>query len=466
MPADTAHPEYITAASDWRKCRDAVAGQRIVHGRSVAYLPKLSGQTDAEYAAYKARAVFYNATARTLDGLSGLVFRKKPVVEMPGGLRDFLGDVDMGGLPFSSLAEMVVENVLITGRAGVLIDYPRAADGVITLGNATEMGMRPLLRLYRAEQIVNWQVGRIGNATIPVRIVLAETVEESSEDDFVANSVLQYRVLELVDGEYVQRVFRQIDGVQQQVELIVPKMNGRPLSRLPFVFFGPQDVSHSVAKPPLLDLVEVNLSHYRTTADYEHGAHFTGLPTAVVTGHTMSDGDTLSIGGGVAWVFPEPEAKASYLEFKGEGLQALERLLDRKESQMASLGARMLAPEKRTAEAAETARIHRHGENSVLASLSNAVSLGLTKVFEWARDWQGLTGNVKVELNRDFLPVSMSAQDLTALIAAWQGGAIAKRDLFDNLKTGEIVSGDRSFEELERDVLIDRCAVSEAAENS
>lgn len=456
MPVDSAHPEYLAATQDWRKCRDAVAGQRTIHGRDSAYLPRLSGQTDDEYAAYKSRAVFYNATARTLDGLSGLLFRKKPVVEVPHGLREFLSDVDMGGLPFPSIAEMVVENVLVTGRAGVLIDYPRATDGVVTLSKARDMGMRPLLRLYRAEQIVNWQIGRLGNATVPVRIVLAETVQEPSEDEFVADSVLQYRVLELVDGEYVQRVFRKHDGVHQQVDIIVPKMNGNPLSRIPFVFFGPQDIGQSVAKPPLLDLVEVNLSHYRTTADYEHGAHFTGLPTAVVTGHSLSDGDVLSVGGAVAWVFPESDAKASYLEFKGEGLQALERLLDRKEQQMASLGARMLAPEKRTAEAAETARIHRHGENGVLASISSAVSLGLTKVVEWARDWQGLTGEVKIELNRDFLPMQMSAADLKGLIAAWQGGAIAKKDLFDNLKAGEIIAGDRLFEELEHDVAAGR----------
>ena len=32
------------------------------------YLPRLDSQTDDEYATYKARASFFNATARTADG--------------------------------------------------------------------------------------------------------------------------------------------------------------------------------------------------------------------------------------------------------------------------------------------------------------------------------------------------------------------------------------------------------------
>jgi hypothetical protein len=39
-----------------------------------------------------------------------------------------------------------------------------------------------------------------------------------------------------------------------------------------------------VDKVPLADIIAINLDHYRLTADYKHGMHFTALPTAWVSG--------------------------------------------------------------------------------------------------------------------------------------------------------------------------------------
>ena len=122
-----------------------------------------------------------------------------------------------------------------------------------------------------------------------------------------------------------------------------------------------------------------------------------------------------------------------------------------KEAMMATLGARILAPEKRAAEAAQTANIHRSSENSVLASIAQSISVGLTHVMEWLRDWSNITGDVKVELNRDFIPNSMTAQDVDSLVKSWQSGAISHETLFFNLVAGDIIAQEVSFDdEMER----------------
>ena len=46
----------------------------------------------------------------------------------------------------------------------------------------------------------------------------------------------------------------------------------------------------------------------------------------------------------------------------------------------------------------------------------------------------------------------MNAQEITALVALWQNGGIAKRDLFDNLKEGEILSADRDYDEMNAEI--------------
>jgi hypothetical protein len=252
-----------------------------------------------------------------------------------------------------------------------------------------------------------------------------------------------------LDVIYRQRVFEEDkQGLITQIgDDIFPLMNGNTMSFIPFEFIGVRDNSPCVDKPPLLDLVDVNLSHYRTSADLEHGRHFTGLPTPVVCGVQLESGQSLSIGSAKAWVFPDPQASATFLEFTGQGLGELREAMREKESMMATLGARMLAPESKGIESAQTASIHRAGENSVLASISQSISISLTHILEWLRDWSNITGEVSVELNRDFVPPTMTAQDLTALVTAWQSGAISHSTLFDNLKQNDIIAADQTFED-------------------
>jgi hypothetical protein len=53
-----------------------LAGEDAVKTAGAKYLPRLDSQSDEEYAAYKTRASFFCASARTLGEYLDLVFRK------------------------------------------------------------------------------------------------------------------------------------------------------------------------------------------------------------------------------------------------------------------------------------------------------------------------------------------------------------------------------------------------------
>lgn len=439
---DTKHSQYEVSTTIWAKCRDAVAGQEAVHAGGTKYLPKLAKQTDDEYKAMVGRTLYYNATGRTLDGMTGLIFRRAPTIEAQEALLEVLRkDADTLGTPLLAFCEKAVDELMQVGRVGIFADYPPAS-AIRTKADQLASGARPFLRIYSAEQIINWRTARVNNQTVLSLVVLAEEHEES--DGFGVKRIDQRRVLRLEAGLYQVEVWRKVEGAAKPDEWVmveapmVPQQGGKPMGYIPFLICGPMGVDPNVAKPPMLDLVNVNLSHYRTTADYEHGLHFTGLPTPIVTGHTFADNEEFALGSTVVKAFGNQEAKAFFLEFQGNGLAQLSKRLEEKEAMMAALGARMLAAEKRQAETAETAAIHRSGENSVLASLANAAGQALTKALEWCSLYDGLTAEAKVELNTDYLPSGMTAQELTALVAAWQGGAISHLTLLDNLARGEI----------------------------
>ena len=83
MPVNSTHADYDAIAADWIRARDVIAGEDAVKAAGQKYLPRLDCQTEEEYAAYRDRAAFFNATARTGEGCVGLIFRRAPFVKGP-----------------------------------------------------------------------------------------------------------------------------------------------------------------------------------------------------------------------------------------------------------------------------------------------------------------------------------------------------------------------------------------------
>ena len=459
MPVTVQHKDFLKYSQAWRKCRDVVEGSDAIKAADKDtrqyYLPKTSGQTKTEYEGYKNRAVFYNATSRTVEGLSGLIFRKEPIVESPASMEEYLEDVDLQGTSLSDFLEKIVDEAIQVGRGGILVEHPSTpADVEITVAEAEAMGIRPYLAYYRAEDIRYWETSRVNNRTMVSMVILHELVAERvPEDEFKTTDVEQYRVLDLTTGAYRQRVFRKTESDWVAITETYPMMGGAPMREIPFVFIGTRDSSPEVQKPILLDLVDVNISHYQTSADLENGAHWAGTPTPIFLGRFVDSSEngepvTEIRLGSTSGIQIEEGGDAKFLEFTGAGLEALEKRAQRKEELMATLGARIISQEKRQVEAAETASIHRAGENSVLASMANAISRGVSKALAIMARWAGLGEvEVKVELNTDYLPVKMDPQMLTALTAAVQAGKISFSSYFYNLQKGEIVQPEKTWED-------------------
>jgi len=460
------HKQYKARVTQWKRMRDTVAGQDAIHAAGPLYLPRLTEEPEPDYAARKLRSPFYNATWRTISGLVGMVFRKPPTEVMPPAVTPMLDDIDMQGTPFNVFVNNVTTDVLTTGRLGLLVDHPAALvnpDGSTpTVAQVQAAGLRPFLAMYAAEASINWKTRRVNNKQVLSLVVLKETAA-LPKDEFEDTDEQQYRVLALdpKTNLYRVRLFKiGLDGKDQQIGVdLFPLMNNAPMTEIPFIFIGVNGVDIDADEPPLIDLADLNLSHYRTSADYEHGCHFTALPTAWIAGYADTvDGQgkpvtkSFHIGSPVVWTFADPNAKAEFLEFKGQGLTTLKENLDRKEQQMAVLGARMLAAEKKQAETATTSAIHRSGENSILASIAISISLAVKRAMDIFSLWAGGTPNVEFDLNRDFMPVPMEPAQLSALVGAWQAGALSTEDLFENLQRGDVIDSKKTLEEQQAEI--------------
>ncbi len=457
MSVTSTHKDYDEMSDTWETCRDVADGTRKLREKGPRYLPKLTGESNDAYQARLGRTTLFNATWRTIMGFQGLLFRKPAVIGVPDSVKPLMEDVTASGTSLRMLALEVTEECLEVSRVGLWVNYP-PADPNMTQADAARLNMRPSITLCKAENIYNWREERINNKVQLSQVRIEESVEVI-KDEFTSETEPRYRVLDLipVNDQYVYRVRlfkveQKTDGQEDILEgTWIPLMGGKPLDYIPFYFLSTDDTSPEVDEPVFIDLIDINLAHYQLTADYEHGCHWSGLPTPVITGHTAKTGDVFKIGGPNAVVLPNPAAKAMMLEVGTHGFAALEKNLDRKEAQMVILGARLLEVQKPGIEAAETALIHRSGEQSILASMASAISTGITHALKTFVRWTGEDDSqVVFTLNREFFHAPLEPKMMNAIVASWQKGAISAETRFRMLQKGEVYSPDADWEAEEK----------------
>ena len=448
----TTNPTYEKLSPKWQRCSDAVDGQDAMHEGKERYIARLTDEDDKAYNARLARSDFYNATWRTIAGLSGMAFRKPPVASVPAAIEPMMADINLAGVALDDAAKMMVEDMLEYGCFGLMVDHPPMPENVSNLSQAAAEanGLRPIIQYYEIESVTNWRYARIGNVWQLAMVTLKEE-SDVAEDEFSHKCEDRWRVLDLIPNAqgamtYRVRVFRiDKDGKDEQVgDDVFPLMGGKTMGYLPFRIVGDLD------EPPLIDLVDANIAHYQVNSDYRHGLHFTGLPTLFLAG--VQTETPIYIGSAAAIATPDPTAKAAFIEFTGQGLGPSLEALKSLEHRMAVLGARMLADETKGVETLGATQIKRAGENSILASIATDVS----KAIEWAlgimAQWAGASGEVAYQINRDYGVTGLSAQELTALVGAVQAGKVSDNELFDLLQRHDVIDGAKTFDEHQAEI--------------
>ncbi len=441
MPVDATHEEYKAWKSTWEMLEDCYGGELAVKNKGTAYLPRLTAMDDQDYQSYKMAAEFYPAFSRTVQGLLGSIFRVSPVVEVVEAMKDWLDDISLSGISLQAMLKKDIEQKLITGRYGLIVDKETG-----------ETDGRLYVRAYEAEDIVNWKQAKKKGAMITTLVVLREDRYRQGKDEFEQEEEDIYRVLDLDElGLYRVRIFVYNADTQawyvESVEL--PTMRGQRLDFLPFVFDGITDINPECEKPPLLDLATTCLGHYRLTADYYDAILFTSKPQPWVAGGGQQK--SLRIGSRSAWLLPQG-ATAGYLEYSGAGISDIRQALTDKEGRMARLGAAVLQDPKNGVESAETARINESGKVSVLANIVSTTDQAWTRTLQTMAWWGGLTKEqndpaIVVKINMEFIESQLSPADLYSLVQSWQAHGISQETLLWNIKRGGRLPEDRTTED-------------------
>ena len=432
----------------WKTVRDVVSGDQAL--RIGNYIPQLNPHdksigNEERNKSYVARAVFYNATGRTMDGLIGLAFKKDPTGEMPEALDYLLHDADGRKNSIYQQSQSTLANVLAVGRHGMYVDYDNE---------------RPVIKSYSAESIINW---RFDGSNLSL-LVLQETVEES--EGYRVEYVTQWRELAIENGQCVCRIWQLDDETNRPVQITVVDANGREVDQvvirsktkildfIPFTFVGSRNNDADIDGSPLYDLARLNVAHFRNSADYEESVFSVGQPQPWASGVDNDNERTeicigsrvllkLPTGGSFGFAQPSPNTLVS-------------AAMDQKEKQMISLGARLI---DQTA-IAVTATQNDNDKEASTSVLSMCVS-NVNEAYQSAIEWCALMNDTPItpdesastyKIRQDYSRIKIDAQAVSALVTAWQSGAIALPDLREYLRSEGIIATERSDDEIDGDL--------------
>lgn len=416
--------ELVEILSRYEMINDCLEGEYAVKAKTKLYLPIPNSEKNSvsspRYLEYLLRAVFYNVTQRTAEGLVGQIFLRNPTVELPTELQPMIKNTNGEGLDLNQLTKEACGHILAYGRGGLLTDFPRT-DGTVTKEQLSSGEIQPTIKFYDTWDIINWETQIEDNRTVLSMLVLREVFEERKDGSFQVEEFEQFRVLELVDGQVrVRLYYRPERGAEFATsgEYFLLDSNQMPFTEIPFTFIGSENNDAEIDIPPLYTLAVLNIAHYRNSADYEENVYFMGQPTPFISGVTetwvteMWDG---VVQFGSRAIIPGPkDSKATLLQVQPNTLA--KEAMNQKEQQMISVGAKLIERSANVERKEKEIEIEAASDISILTKIASNVESGMIRAFMFCEMFTGGDeGLIEFEINKNFDLTSLTAEELRQL---------------------------------------------------
>jgi hypothetical protein len=426
--------EVIGMMPDWKVMAAVTNGTNYIRDLAELYLPQEPREDDEAWQARIDRSVLSPYTSRLIETAAGAVLRKPIHIEGDPYWSEVSLDIDGIGSNINEYARRALVSSLTYGHSAILVDFP-AATGARNLAEERAMGRRPYFVHVDAPQIWGWRKDDTNRLT-QIRI---HDYEYRPLNEFGEEQVEVMRVI--YPGRYDLYTLG-------QETVTFEESNGFSLDTIPVVPIYSNRRGVLISQPGLLDIANLNITHYQRQSDLIHALHIAAMPTLVLEGYSQ-DSSEATIGVNYA-LGMEPGHKAYYVQSDATSFEAQMAELQSLEGQMSTLGITKLFGQKFVAESAEAKRIDQAQSNSVLAIISQELESALNQAFKLAAQYVGMEPPV-ITIDRDFDYYRLIGQDVAVLAQLNESGKISDETLLKILQHGEILPEDvKIADELER----------------
>ena len=442
--------DVIAMMPDWGVMAAVTNGTNYLRDMSETYLPQEPREDDDAYQTRVDRSVLSPYTSRLIETAAGAILRKPIHIEGDPYWLEIAQNIDGLGSNINEYARRALVSSLTYGHSAILVDYPAAA-GAMNLAEERAMGRRPYFVHVDAPQIWGWRKEPVTNRLTQVRI---HDYDVRPLNEFGEEQIEQMRVI--YPGRYDLYTLG-----QEVVEFT--STGGYSLDEIPLVPIYSNRRGLLISQPPLLDIANLNITHYQRQADLIHALHIAAMPTLVLEGWDDTTGSaTMGVNYAIAM---QPGNKAYYVQADATSFDAQMAELQSLEQQMSTLGVTKLFGQKFVAESAEAKRIDQAQSNSVLSIISQELESALNQAFEFAAQYVGIEAP-EITIDRDFDYYRLIGQDVSVLTQLNQMGKISDAMLLEILRRGEVLPDNINVEDELEASTENALALPEAAENT
>lgn len=459
MPEHKQAPDMTGLAWDRQKeaaeiCRDAYSGPLHMRKKAQTYLPAFPRESVEAYKDRLNTSVFYDAFARTVDGLTGMVFRKPPTLsaDVPSPIQELWENIDGQGAHGQVFLRERHRDGEIDGHFAIFVDMQRVEEGAArSRAQERALGLRPYWVGIRKQDVIGFRTQVIGGVTRVTHFRYKETDTEpdGAYGEKQVRKVREYNLVPTEDGYQVEFIVHALRANDQSKELWVEDDRGfMSIDEIPVsVGYLGERLGILETDPPHLALALENIKHYQLVSDNDNILHVASVPQLAIYGADPEGDQVVSVNN--AWKFTSSDARMEYVEPDGNGLDAMEKRIAKSEHRMAILGLSTLMSETRQAETATSKRINKAESDSALASHARATQDAAEEAIRLTAKWLGVEDQLAdrgtsrwLAMSNDFENLQLDAQTIGALANLVAIGKLTQETMWAILQRGEILPDD------------------------
>ena len=488
--------EYQSMSTQWRRIRAVLQGEAYAKAYdseldTINYtnllIPFSPTMTPNQYRWFVAEAQLPGLVAQYLKVMIGGLLRKDPQLELPEVFADhwdwIYNHFTEDNQPLLAFLNEALTEELISSRAWISVDFPRVTED---MDDDTRAQLKPYPVLWKADEIINWQVTRSAATGRPelVRAVFRYVSKDYTEDNPYHPTLVPTVVEHYVDEEGIYTVdsYKQVNAiavrldngeysvVQQNggntdlsgegewelVDSVRPQIQGSYFSRLPIF---PLNGNYEPVAPMLAPMVDKEISLYNKVSRRNHLLYGAATYTPYVKSDTIGDEDfrILAQQGLGTWFKVGSADSIEIVTPPTEALSSYENAISQDVEELTMLGIRILAPE--AGESGISLSIRNSTQLAQLGLLNTRVSQTMLSVISLMLQWA--TGealhpeDVDFSLSADFDPTPLGG-DWMRMVSEWYQQGLVPRSLWIRVaKLHDIIPADYDDEEGQQEIAQD-----------
>ena len=431
-PSTTSY-NYDIMLPRWMKMEALLGGTETMRAAGPEYMPQHPEEESQRYSERLAAATLLNITELTLDALVGRPFSDpvKKSEDMPENIKMILDNVDLQGNNIDVFGRQWFKEGLAKGFAHVLVEFPRkpeVEEGAAPRTRADDLkdNARPYWVFVKPENLIFAHTELInGVETVTHARILEETTRRVGFAE-----VWETRIRVIEPG--VQRIFLRVED--QKTKKVTWVLDDEFLFDLPFVplvtFYAEKD-GPFLARPPLLDLADLNIAHWQSCSDQRQILTVARFPMLAASGADQEE--TKIVVGPFNWLSsPDAQGRFYYVEHSGKSIASGRQDLLDLEQQMAHYGAQFTV--KRPDRETKKARTLDSDEaTSPLMDMTLRFIDALNQALFFTALWIKEPNPGEVEVSREFGPEEPDQSDLNILKFTRRLGDISRRTYLEAL---------------------------------